>query len=142
MALGTTRAKMVSGERLIVLFQARFLQAVGFTSVCSTWCRGRGQSGAVISWYAAVRNEARARRRMLRGDDFWQFELLPGISYQYQALQSSRALLCIPIKLLFTVFFHGEISVQIFLMRILRTSGRNGGVVAKNKTVKSNFIGF
>ena len=64
---------MVSGERLIVLFQARFLQAVGFTSVCSTWCRGRGQSGAVISWYAAVRNEARARRRMLRGDDFWQF---------------------------------------------------------------------
>ena len=73
MALGTTRAKMVSGERLIVLFQARFLQAVGFTSVCSTWCRGRGQSGAVISWYAAVRNEARARRMMLRGDDFWQF---------------------------------------------------------------------
>ena len=71
--LGTTRAKMVSGERLIVLFQARFLQAVGFTSVCSTWCRGRGQSGAVISWYAAVRNEARARRMMLRGDDFWQF---------------------------------------------------------------------
>ena len=34
----------------------------------------------------------------------------------------------------FTVFFHGEISVQIFLMRILRTSGRNGGVVANNKT--------
>ena len=49
------------------------MQAVGFTSVCSTWCRGRGQSGAVISWYAAVRNEARARRMMLRGDDFWQF---------------------------------------------------------------------
>jgi hypothetical protein len=70
---------MVSGERLIVLFQARFLQAVGFTSVCSTWCRGRGQSGAVISWYAAVRNEARARRMMLRGDDFWQFELLPQV---------------------------------------------------------------
>ena len=46
-----------------------------------------------------------------------------------------------PIKLLFTVFFHGEISVQIFLMRILRTSGRKGGVVAKKKTVKSNFIG-
>ena len=49
------------------------MQAVGFTSVCSTWCRGRGQSGAVISWYAAVRNEARARRMMLRGDDFCQF---------------------------------------------------------------------
>jgi len=41
------------------------LQAVGFTSVCSTWCRGRGQSGAVISWYAAVRNEARATWMML-----------------------------------------------------------------------------
>ena len=52
------------------------MQAVGFTSVCSTWCRGRGQSGAVISWYAAVRNEARARRMMLRGDDFWQFAYL------------------------------------------------------------------
>ena len=53
------------------------MQAVGFTSVCSTWCRGRGQSGAVISWYAAVRNEARARRMMLRGDDFWQFASEP-----------------------------------------------------------------
>ena len=41
----------------------------------------------------------------------------------------------------FTVFFHGEISVQIFLMRILRTSGRKGGVVGENKTVKKTFIG-
>ena len=63
------------------------MQAVGFTSVCSTWCRGRGQSGAVISWYAAVRNEARARRMMLRGDDFWQFAsntgrlVEPGLQY-------------------------------------------------------------
>ena len=56
------------------------MQAVGFTSVCSTWCRGRGQSGAVISWYAAVRNEARARRMMLRGDDFWQFASNTGVT--------------------------------------------------------------
>ena len=60
------------------------MQAVGFTSVCSTWCRGRGQSGAVISWYAAVRNEARARRMMLRGDDFWQFASNTGRLVEYQ----------------------------------------------------------
>ena len=64
------------------------MQAVGFTSVCSTWCRGRGQSGAVISWYAAVRNEARARRMMLRGDDFWQFASNTGRLVELKFLES------------------------------------------------------
>ena len=86
MALATTRAEMVSGERLIFLYITNKLQAVGFTSVCSMWCRGRGQSGAVISWYAAVRNEARARRMMLRGDDFWQFASNTGRLVEEQVL--------------------------------------------------------
>ena len=67
------------------------MQAVGFTSVCSTWCRGRGQSGAVISWYAAVRNEARARRMMLRGDDFWQFASNTGRLLSEQVMFQDRA---------------------------------------------------
>ena len=82
------------------------MQAVGFTSVCSTWCRGRGQSGAVISWYAAVRNEARARRMMLRGDDFWQFASNTGRLVEYSIVPTPRTHVHVSSYILIYFFYY------------------------------------